>query len=216
MYEVNDQCESILEAHGLKTTQHKGWILINGVLPAIKAYYHEPNNRNGNVSLRLDIEIALEDGRAIYECFSGVGSNVESALTNGFQNFCYSSLHVLLATFWGIVDEDQVLIEKWSIGDQTWKVIIGNFIPKSMGGVDVDIPKALFPTIEKVIRETKFIEDLNWLRMFYCHITKDQQVSEFLINNEVNDMAQNWVSDLEWSMLEYYYSVRNFLILDRM
>ena len=216
MYSVNKAIQEIFEAHGLETTEYKEWILINGNIPAIRASYTEPQRIHDSYSIRLDVEIALGGERLIYEGFSGIGKHEDEAVKNGMLNFVYSSLHVLLTGVWDVADDaDQVLIETWNFGETDWKVIIGNFISKSFGGVEVSVPENLLNTIEHQIKRYHFTEALNWVRMFYCNISSQEQVSEFLINNEIEEHSQRAIASLGWAKENEYYSVRNFLILKK-
>jgi hypothetical protein len=165
--------------------------------------------------VQLDVEVALDAEKVIIESFGGTGSTKDKAVATAWENFCRNSFHVFLAAFWERGEDDQVTIEQWDIAGVKWKVIIGNFGIRSFGGLPVTVPPDLFPTIEELIKTLSLPDDCYWVRTFFCNINESETVSEVLVNNSVWETAQDTISKLDWAKEEGYYSVRNFLILQR-
>jgi hypothetical protein len=71
----------LLTRHGLDCTREQEWIVPNGQLPAIRAQWH-----SRETSGRLDVQVLLEKGRVIEECFAGIGTG-RSGFADALNNF---------------------------------------------------------------------------------------------------------------------------------
>ncbi len=76
LYTIKD----LFTARDLSAEIHDDWILVDNKLPAIRGYYELSSQHENSITIRLDIEVAFEDGEPIIECFSGVGEDEMSAV----------------------------------------------------------------------------------------------------------------------------------------
>jgi hypothetical protein len=207
--------EELLQAHGLETAVYKGWVVVGGQLPGIAASLVNQREYDNGYSVQLDIQAAVAREVIIVESFAGMGDSEQAAILDAVENLCHSSLHVFLAALWDQVDDQQVTVERWEIGDARWRVFIGNYVIRTSEGLQVAIPEDAFPTTERLIRGLPLEGDLHWIRTFFSNVTLEDTVIEVLHNNEVWEAAQDAISRLEWPRTDKFYSVRNFLIMRR-
>lgn len=207
--------EALLKGHGLAAAPYEDWVVVDGRLPGIRATVADPRRQEGRVLLRLDVEVALSADEVILESFVGLGEDESAALGNALQNFCVNSFHVFLAAFWNHVETDQVLVEDWQVGGQAWRAVIGNFGCQSAGGAPVQVPDAVFPTLESHIKALPLAGACHWMRSFHCNIDGEETCTEVLLDNAPWPEAQAAVAALDWPRTDGYYSARNFLVLQR-
>lgn len=212
---VNPQLAGILKNHGVHVDVDNECVNTNlddGLKFKTRILYHEIN---GCISSRLDVMVVTKTGERIIESFGDFGPTVDEAINKNFQNFSLSSLHPILAAFGSPHKETlrQVEIEEWVVNERTWKVYIGNLIPKSIGaGEHFDPPAQFFQSIEHEIRSQTLTNKLHWFRSYYCQFEANITEKEFLMDNE----AKN--ADLIFSTLPIipnvnFYSCRNFVLL---
>lgn len=200
------ELSELMSAHDIQFHIENEWVVPYGKLPAIRATWY-PREKSG----LLEIDVLLEDQRIINECFAGVGSG-RSGLNDALQNFCVNSFHVLLASFWGSNDPNQVMTELWNIEGKEYTAFIGNFGTRGSVEVDAEIPAGLFEIIEKTIKSEPSTAKLSWFRCFFCDIS-GEHTFEALKNNEVWESGVSALQSLPWVRTNGYYSVRNFLVL---
>lgn len=213
--DLQDWLEKLLQVHHLETTRYKDWIVVGGDLPGISASCAAPSCTERGCSVRLDIDILVAPGRVLNEAFGGGGTDEEGAIKNAFANFCESSFHVFLAAFWNRSDDDQVTIESWRIGGESWRAVVGNFVRRSDGGEPVSVPDGAFEAIERALKGMRFEGDLHWVRTYYCNTGSGEVVIEALLDNETWIEGEEALGTLEWPPSERYYSVRNFFLIQR-
>lgn len=201
-----DDLRRMVEAHGLECAVDKGWLLPLGGLPALRVAWHP-----GEASGRLDVHVLVRPGVLIEECFAGLGPG-EQGLRDAWHNFARNSLHVLLAAFWGKLDDDQVAIERWQIGSQPYDAYIGNFGTRATAGVQPPIPQHLFQAIVLAIQTTPLEQDLHWFR-FFVGSASGQLTFEALRDNEEWPAGLGCLRGLSWPAAQGYYSVRLFMVL---
>lgn len=208
--DVNVHLGELLKSHGVDISTEEDWFIPNQSLPAIRCIWHaSPNNKSG----RLDVQILIEDNLVLEECFAGIGSGKDGFL-DGLQNFSVNSLHVMLAAFWGVNDPEQVETEVWDIGDAKYTAYIGNFGTRGTNGVHPGVPSETFSKIESAIKVTQLKEKTHWFRAFFCNIG-DEKKYEALIDNAHWLEGEAALNNIEWPKSGDYYSVRNFLILQK-
>ena len=198
----------LLEAHDVDVTSENDWIVPNGTLPAIRCVWHEaPKKQTG----RLDVHVLIEQNKMIEESFAGIGAGVPG-LKDGFQNFAINSLHVLLAAFWDVSDNEQVLTEVWKFGSEEYKAFIGNFGIRGTGGGHLGVPENAFSFIENALKKTALSENVHWVRTFFCNIGKER-IFESLLDNKDWRAGEKALKKVNWPESDGYYSVRNFIVL---
>lgn len=208
--------EEILTDHGLQVSTYKDWVFETGKpFPGVRANTVVISSGVNGFVVQMNVEVLVENQVLIHECLVGMGGTEEKATQDAIGNFCINSLHVLLAALWGRVDEEQVVVEEWKIGNSDWDVIIGNYGVRTLDRSAVDVPEELFPTIAGLIQRVSLTKDLYWVRSFYCNLNENEATVEVLLNNQEWADAQQAISNVAWLRSNSYYSVRNFLILRR-
>ncbi|MEO0973851.1 MAG: DUF6348 family protein [Pseudomonadota bacterium] len=196
----------LIAAHGVPCAAEREWVVPHGRLPAARATWH-PKSDSG----RLDVEVLFEDGRAIIECFAGVGGGNEG-IRDALQSFSANSLHVLMAALWGHHDETQVDAEQWHIQGRDYTAYIGGFGLRGTSDTEATVPDGLFTAIEAAIKGADLSADIHWFRHFFCNVANDQ-IFEALFDNKEWSAGLDALKSLAWAPSEEYYSVRNFLVL---
>lgn len=208
MATLADVLVRLFTAHDIPCTVEDSWVFPNGQLPAIRCIWHPSSSQSAG---RLDVEVLLSNGNTLIENFAGLGEG-NHALMDAVQNFVLGSFHVLLASFYGKTDPEQVTTEQWSVEGTKWRVFVGNFSRRASHGQDISVPQSAFTAIESAILGTPLSMECHWFRTFYCQIG-EQQVFEALINNEPWQQGERALKRIPWPKIEGYYSVRNFLVL---
>ncbi len=216
MESLQQELEELFHAHGLETSDYEGWVLVDGEMPGMAATIVQEWDHESSYSVQLDVEVAYDQDLIIVESFAGIGTSRQEAVKNALENFCRNSYHVFLAACWDQVDEDQVSVEHWDIEGTHWEVFVGNYGVRSFGGPRVDIPEDAFTTVEALLRKLPLEDSLYWLRIFYSNVGNGNVITEVLLNNEVWEEAQTVVSALDWPKRDGFYSVRNFLMMQRL
>lgn len=198
-------CE-LLQAHDVPFHEENEWVVPYGELPAIRSTWFQKET-----SGVFEVEVLLEGGRIINECFSGFGLGKEGIL-NGLENFCVNSFHVFLAAFWKRHEPEQVEIENWIISGINYKAYIGNLGTRATEGVDVSLPEGLFESIEKAIKTETLESEVSWFRVFFGSVA-GEFIFEALKENEEWERGISMLSTQPWEKPEGYYSVRNFIVL---
>lgn len=204
--DLSRELEALLEAHGLPCTSYNGWVLPGGELPAMCGQWH-PGEQDG----RLDIRVLIEKGLTIEEHFAGVGQGVDG-FKDAMQSFAVNSLPVLLAAFWHKPYPDQVVYDRWQVGQREFEVFVGDFGTRSSKGVHAAIPNELFASIRRTVEREALTGDTHWVRTFFCNLA-GQQTFEALLDNEVWAAGADCLRANPWQASEGYHSVRNFMVL---
>lgn len=202
---VQDVLLEVMTEHGLDCAVQEGWVLPNGTLPAIRAYWF-PRESSG----RLDVQVLIEPNVVVEECFAGVGEG-NAALGDALKNFMFNSLHVFLSAFWGKTDEDQVLVESLTLGGTQYVAHIGNVGVRASAGVEVSPPKELLESIISALREESCFPQVGWCRVFFASVN-GEPTYEALLNNEVWPRGLEALRPLGWPTSSGFYSFRNFIM----
>ena len=169
------------------------------------------------VSSRLDVMAITGNNETIIESFGDVGINIEDAINRNFTNFSSSSLHVLLAAFGADTEElaDQVIVEKWKIGEKSWTAYIGNILRKGYGLnlPDNTLTDQFWGIVEGGIKERQLDKSLHWFRGYYLQHKNAVVGTEFLMNNESLGNDSQIFSKLPLIPNIEYFSCRIFIIL---
>ena len=210
--QVNSILKAVLTAHELDTRIVDGWIKPHDRLPAIRCLW---NNTNPGRSGRLDVQVLVDENVLLEECFAGLGNELD-ALHDALQNFCINSLHVMLAAFWNIVDDEQVTIEDWNVKGTQCTAYIGNFGTRASDGKHPGVPEGAFEAIEKAAGSLAIQRHYHWAMAFFCNIgNKKEKIYEAKLDNQVWEAGEQALRKLSWPDSDGYYSVRNFFILKR-
>ncbi len=155
--------------------------------------------------------VEVEDDILIRESFAGFGAG-DVGLQDALSNFTVNDFHVLLATFWGINDPEQVTTETWSIQGRPYTAYIGNFGTRASEGVEPCLPHGLFPALASAIQNAPLEADLHWFRFFLCNVA-GAFTFESLFDNEDWEPGIEAFASLPWRSDTGYYSARLLLTL---
>jgi hypothetical protein len=203
--DLNSMLQDLLERHGIDVVHRDGWLWTSDNYPALRGKWFPDPEAAG----RLDVQVALGDGRTIEECFAGVGDG-KAALHDALRNFCMSSLHVLLAAVWNHLEEDQVDLDDWRVGTSTWQVYVGGFVHRTSTHPDIDYPENAFEVIAAAAKREALAPGLHWIRTFFCAVGDKEEIVEVLLDNEPWEAGAEAYRKLEWQKDKGYYSLRNF------
>lgn len=206
--DLKEYIGELLEAHNVPFHTENEWIVPYGELPAIRSTWFQ-NEKTGV----FEVEVLLEGGRIINECFSGSGVGKEGIL-NGLENFCINSFHVFLSAFWKKHDSEQVEIENWRISGVNYKAYIGNLGTKATKGTQASIPDNFFEALEKTIKDETLTSTVSWFRVFVGNVS-GEFIFEALKENDVWEKGVSMLNAQPWEKKEGYYSVRHFIVLQK-
>jgi hypothetical protein len=203
---TTDALKTIFQAHGIACATHEDWVLPGGNVPAVRAVWN-PHNGFG----QLDIQVLIEPGVMIEECFAGIGEG-EDGLHDALRNFLVNSLHVLLTAFWGVDNAGHVTVETWDIGGKSYQAYIGNIGTRASEGVHVPIPNNFLSEIKAVVQLEDLTNDTHWVRTFFSNISGEQKF-EALLDNKYWENGMDCLKNIPWTKREGYYTIRHFLVL---
>jgi hypothetical protein len=214
-YPLLNGLQSTLAAHGLNTIHRAGW-LHPPLGPAFSAHLEQSSASERGVGVILSISLALEDGRMLCEAFAGRGSDLRSAVADAFQKFLTNSLHVLLAAFYGIVDESQISVEAFEKDGAVWQLFAGPFgIARLGSNQEAAPPNDLFDRLVAAARDTTLPRSVHWFRTFRGQLDGKVLGSESLCDNDAWPQASDAIGSIAWPRVSGYYSLRNFFIVKR-
>jgi hypothetical protein len=79
----NSELRLLMDRHGLPTSEHNDWILVDKDCPAIRASWFESSRNREGLVLEVLIQAVLPDGRIIEDCHAGLGPTEDAAFANG-------------------------------------------------------------------------------------------------------------------------------------
>ena len=207
--EVRQHLKALMKAEGVELSDYKDWLVTDQALPAIRGnWIHQIGNQEIG---RLDIQVLSDRERVIEESFAGLGADGER-YADALQNFQLGSLHVLLSALWSRPHES-VVIQEWQSPQGRWTAHVGEFVSRCLGPDEVSFPPDLLHVIRNTLMRTELARDVHWLRTFYCKPGGGDTVVEVLLDNEDWAAGKTAVSQAIWPSSDYYYSLRNFIVL---
>lgn len=210
-----ERLKALLRDHGLITCSYSELVMVDGLLvPSIRASAY-PSEDPESSSLQLDIEVVFEQN-VMCESFVGMGASGFEAIGDALNNFETGVLPILRVALWGRKPDYRVDSERWTINGTDWKVTMGPDVIRAVAPVTVRIPDGINETIKAHIGANTLAGDIHWLRLFYCQMHQTTPVVELLLDNSVWPEAQDAVRNLSWPESLDYYSLRRFLILQRL
>lgn len=210
----NEILGAILSAHGCTVAEYKGWVVVDNKMPALNAETHSLENHGDAFMVQLDTRAYFDPECVIIESFAGVGATEGDARKNAFENFISNSFHVFTGAFFN-PDDDQVTHETWQFNEQEWRATIGTYGLRTPDGAAVELPKNLFETFKGLIQTLPLSGDRHWFRLYYMRLPEGEGTCEVLRDNQPWEDAVPVMTQLPWSDTENYYSVRLFLILQK-
>ncbi|WP_419906097.1 DUF6348 family protein [Hoeflea sp.] len=206
---VMEHLKVLMHDRGIALSHYKGWLVTGQELPAMRGnWFHQIGNQEIG---RLDIQVLFGKDRVVNESFAGVGTGGERYM-DALKNFELGSLNVLLSALWA-QRQDNVIVEDWQSPRGAWSAHIGAFVTRCLGPDDVSFPQDLLERIRKTLLNGDLAPEAHWLRTFYCNPGSSDAVVEVLLDNESWGPGESSVSQAQWTPSDYYYSLRNFLVL---
>ena len=211
---VNQELEELMVGHGYEVEIVGNKIKPNFKLPILFETWFYPKVESYGIQSRLDVGVTLPNGLEVYEAFADFGENEREAITANLTNFTRGTFHVLLDAFNDT--EKYCNKERWSIKGKNWDVFIGDYnIKKSSSLESITIPENLFDLLEKIVQEQELTEEWYFVRLFYAHNNHSPMASEFMINNNNIEYAEEQIAKLDWISAKDFYSLRAFFVLKR-
>ncbi len=208
--EVMDRLGAIMKARGVVMRPYLGWLVTEFGFPALRGNWL---NQIGNQDVgRLDVQVLLKNEQMIDESFAGLGDD-RDRYEDAFQNFELGSLPVLLSALWKN-PQDKVLVETWSREEEHWTAHVGEYVTRCLGPEEIGYPPDLVDVIKDALMQADLGPGRHWLRTFYSNTGAGDPVVEILLDNKPWQAGELAVMTAEWTNSEYYYSLRNFLMLE--
>lgn len=204
-----------LEAHGLGISEEAGWLIVASGGPRLAAWVVGERDHAPGYVVQVDVYVEVEPERLLIESFAGIGMDREGAVGDAMGNFALTTLHPLLAAFYGQEAGEQVTTEVWEIAGASWRVSIGPYGLRGRAGDALELPAATFTTLGALIKALPLDGSVHWVRLFYANVNAENSQAEVLLDNEPWEEAQQQLASLPWPRPESFYSVRLFFILQR-
>ncbi len=211
---IEKQLLEILEKFDLKFSKIDDFYFVDEKFPGITAKLFEMERyEDSSVVIQLDIHILLPNNRII-ESFVSHAFSVEEAIAETLEQFEVNLLHVLIAGFWEEAKrvENGVAVDEWEINGHRWQIVVGNYGYKGSLPIEEIVLDEMFDVIEEEILSFPLEEDIYGIRSVYTNVGDGRRVAEALINNREFTTLENRISNLPWSRVDDYYSVRNFIL----
>jgi|GEM_PF-6536547 len=215
---LNKYLAEILTNHGISVKFDEDFIqaiLSSEIKLKARAIYQEINE---TISSQLDVLTIAPNGYEILESFGDTGKDIETAITNNFNNFSSGTIHPLLSAFGYNGDEvdNYVTIENWEINNKKYIAHIGNITCKANkttnSGVDPTV--RFFNVFEEAVRSQTLSHQFHWFRGYYLQYQNQATSTEFLMDNKtISTGIEEDFSSIPVIPDVDYYSCRIFAIL---
>lgn len=209
--EVNALLAQLFQAHDVPAAVEGEWVVFPAAGMKIAGAVVRQLPTPQGVMVQLDIELCLDPVRVLLESCAGIGQSFEAALADGVGNFTVNALHVLLAAFFGRVD-DQVTREEWTIDGRPRTVTIG---PAVTRGRPLEGPASpdWFEQLARELQASRLSDGPHWVRFYHARSQGATQACEVLLDNEEWPEAQAAMAALDWPAVQEFTSVRAFLVI---
>ena len=209
---VTTLLEELFKTHGFKSEIYEDWVIPEGSDYAMKGYwYPEATDSTG----QLTIELFINSEIVMVESFSGQGESNKERLKQAFASFVYHTFPVFFVAVWG-KESDAVSTEILKIGDSEFTVYIGN-----RGIVNYDKSKELIISegydkrVQEIILDESLDREFHWFTFFYANLNGLDSYAEILKDNSKLVSSAERFKKLNWQRSNYYYAVRQFLIVKK-
>ncbi|MEM6462386.1 MAG: DUF6348 family protein [Pseudomonadota bacterium] len=209
--QVMKDLQALMDAHGVKLKALDGWLVTGNTFPAMRGSWL-PQIGNQPTG-RLDIQVVVDGKRLMTESFAGMGEG-PGRYADALRNFSLGSLHVMLSALWARPQTNKVSVENWTSPDISWKAHVGEFVSRCLGPDEIAYPTKLLGRFQKALMEHDLDARVHWLRSFYSNTGGGEALVEVLLDNERWKIGEEVLSRADWPHSDYYYSLRNFLIIE--
>src|SRR5262249_17877172 len=124
-----------------------------------------------------------------------------------------SSFHVIFRALIRNEPDEQIEVERWTIGDAHYDTFIGNLTLR--GNPPDSLGSEWFHAFEAVVRDSRLAGDLHWLRLYFGQWKNEPRCVEVLLDNDTWEPVQQRMVSFDWPKSEEFYSARHFMILRR-
>jgi hypothetical protein len=163
--------------------------------------------------LQLDFRLEIGPDRWLIESFAGIGDTRERAMRNAVALLAANTLHVLVRAFLASGDDDQVSVERWTVGGSPRTAVVGPATGRSMAGRAPELPGDRFERVEARIRASALAGGPHWIRIYFAQSNRTPSQFEALLDNEPWPEMVSTLRSVAWPLVEDFYSVRLFLVL---
>ena len=219
---VNELIQRAMAAHGIETSIVEGWVGHASVGPAIQGHSKVQRHTDPALTVRLEVRVAVPDGRIITERFGAAGDDVDSATLSAFDDFSAKSLDAIVAAFFDETAEGPVFRDEWMLADEPWRITASRPAVEawSDGGDDepaiVPPPAALMPQIRRLVeRRVTDAHDVHWVQIFFAHQGRARVAGEVSWDGVPWPEARETLAALPWPDHDGFHSVRCIVVAQR-
>lgn len=193
---------ALFAAHGVSGSE---------LVPDVETF--NAQEKSGTWWCQADFRFLLPDGRTLIESFGPLGETRRAMLRDALEAFARNSFHVILRGIFRNEPDEQVTVERWTIGDAAYDAFIGTVT--SRGTPPGGPPVQWFETFETAVRSARLTGDLHWIRLYYAQVKQQPVAMEVLLDNEPWEAVASEMAKYPWPRIDDFYSVRFFMILKR-
>lgn len=204
---VNDDLATILQEKGLGVSHDGGWLAIENSSYPIRAYFEATDNPE---LWRLDIQMAMADGRFLWESFAGTSESEDQseAKSKAFESFSASLLGPLMVGFFNQEPDDQLTQDILEDEFQRLKVYRSKLLFKTEDGDTSFLPEDFLTTLNRRLLFNDARHDLHWLRLVVAQRGDDAMLIEAHWDNQTWHEAEEAIARLNWPPTDGFRSVR--------
>ena len=219
---LNELIQRALATYGIETCIFEGWIGPDSGGPAIQGRSNVQMHADEALTVRLEVQVAVPDGRLITERFGAAGDDVASATRSAFEEFSAKSLDFIVAAFFDDARDGKVFRDEWVLGGDAWRVTASPPAVEAWPAdgsddpVIVPPPARLVPEIRRLIeRRSVDGHDLHWVQVFFAHQGKNRVAGEVSWDGVPWPQAREALAGLSWPNHDGFHSVRSIAVLQR-
>lgn len=214
VFDANDALRESLASHGLPVrVQDDGWIEVGESRSAVRARSYETDRSDAGAIARLDVSVALEDGRLLVESTGAPGPDADAAAVACMGKFLVGTLHPLLGAFFGHREHQD--IERWSVRGVEFDAFLGPILAQSAEASPPAVPPIAPALKELVCVRGDVARRAHWIRLYFARMGKADQAGTFeaIWDNEPWPEMVEAMKKLEWPASEGFFSLRQFLVI---
>ncbi|MFN0262671.1 DUF6348 family protein [Tepidamorphus sp. 3E244] len=203
-----DFMRKLFAEYGLQAEEKAGWVLPDGVFPALRAHWLESDTGNGIGT--LTVEATLSGGEIIEETYAGVGTETTGCM-DALKNFVAGPFHVLLSGLWDVQTPE---VDRSICDFDAGRFILHSTEPVYRGpaqGADIAPPGALELLEEALIRK-ELSEQEHWVSAIHCNTGKGEAHTHAILDNQPWPEGSEAFAAAGWQETPYFYTVRGFLL----
>ncbi len=212
---ITAHLKTVLESHGLSVTERGDILSVDDGRLELRAEIFDREDHAGSHTVVLELQASsdLLGGRPIVECFAGVGSSRDKAVSDAFGKMLLGSFHVIIEALTShACDEEQAEIEHWTRSDGSWQVFSGPLLSQHSGASTLSSSYPSFISQLNSLLIKTILPGPHWIRVFLGSYHDQVQVGEVLLDNEPWEAGQSLLLSQSWSCTNEYQSIRHFVL----